>query len=164
MRETARPRRLRHQGHAYQRTGATQGGGTSCHATSPYCAALSARKQEGWRGCAGRMAASQGICVDEMLVAEPTMCEPIYGHKGHVRLRFDIKGEPARSSLPHLGKNAIAAAAALTTALFEGVSDCSGCRRRSRRRRIPPALLPGPPTLTPTQAALASILCPAPPV
>ena len=93
----------------------------------------------------------KGICVDEMLVAEPTMCEPIYGHKGHVRLRFDLKGEPAHSSLPHLGKNAIAAAAALTTALFE---------EGERLRQLPPPqpstshshphCYLGPPTLTPT--------------
>lgn len=96
----------------------------------------------------------KGICVDEMLVAEPTMCEPIYGHKGHVRLRFEVTGEPAHSSLPHLGKNAIVAAAALTTALFE---------EGERLRQLPPPPRPppsapqphphcylGPPTLTPT--------------
>ena len=90
--------------------------------------------------------AARRIVLDELLVAEPTRCDPIFGHKGHVRLRFDIEGVPAHSSLPHLGKNAVVAAAALTTALYE------------EGRRLAAAVPPprpdgcdlGPPTLTPT--------------
>ena len=59
----------------------------------------------------------QGLVLDELLVAEPTLCRPVHGHKGLVRLQFDITGLPAHSSQPHLGQNAIVAAAQLTLAL-----------------------------------------------
>ena len=87
----------------------------------------------------------RGLALDELIVAEPTQCVPIYAHKGHVRLRFDIEGTPAHSSQPHLGKNAITAAAELILAF----------RRRheelQRRESDDPGVNPlGPATLTPT--------------
>ncbi len=59
----------------------------------------------------------RSIALDQILVAEPTGCRPVHGHKGVVRLAFDIHGEPAHSSQPQLGKNAITAAAQLALAL-----------------------------------------------
>lgn len=53
----------------------------------------------------------QGITVDELIVAEPTLCTPIYGHKGVVRLALTVQGKAAHSSQPYLGHNAIVAAA-----------------------------------------------------
>ena len=40
----------------------------------------------------------------------------MYGHKGTVRLTFHIKGVAAHSSKPHLGQNALVAAAELIQA------------------------------------------------
>jgi acetylornithine deacetylase/succinyl-diaminopimelate desuccinylase-like protein len=59
----------------------------------------------------------QALALDQLLVAEPTLCVPVYGHKGLARLQFDITGKPAHSSQPHLGQNAIVAAAQLILAL-----------------------------------------------
>jgi acetylornithine deacetylase/succinyl-diaminopimelate desuccinylase-like protein len=58
----------------------------------------------------------QSIALDQLMVAEPTRCRPVHGHKGVVRLTFDITGAPAHSSQPQLGKNAITAAAQLALA------------------------------------------------
>jgi len=55
--------------------------------------------------------------IDEMIVAEPTMCSPVHGHKGVVRLEFHVKGRPAHSANPSRGRNAITAAAGLVIAL-----------------------------------------------
>lgn len=57
------------------------------------------------------------IIADEMIVAEPTNCAPVYGHKGVARLKFTIKGRAAHSSEPSRGRNAITAAAKLIVAL-----------------------------------------------
>ncbi len=59
----------------------------------------------------------RGLKLDELLVAEPTLCAPIYGHKGVANVMFEIEGVAAHSSQPHLGKNAITAAAPLFEAL-----------------------------------------------
>ena len=59
----------------------------------------------------------RGLKLDQLLVAEPTMCAPIYGHKGSSNVIFEIQGEAAHSSKPDLGKNAIVAAAPLIAAL-----------------------------------------------
>src|SRR3954470_17854406 len=58
----------------------------------------------------------RSIALDQLMVAEPTLCRPVHGHKGVVRLAFDIAGLPAHSSQPQLGKNAITAAAHLALA------------------------------------------------
>jgi acetylornithine deacetylase/succinyl-diaminopimelate desuccinylase-like protein len=57
------------------------------------------------------------IVIDQLLVAEPTLCHPVHGHKGVCRLTFQLHGTAAHSSQPHLGKNAITAAAHLILAL-----------------------------------------------
>jgi succinyl-diaminopimelate desuccinylase len=59
----------------------------------------------------------QGLVLDEMAVAEPTRCGPVVGHKGVLRLGVEIEGAPAHSSQPHLGRNAITAAARAVLAL-----------------------------------------------
>lgn len=58
-----------------------------------------------------------GRSIDELIVAEPTSCVPIYGHKGGVGLVVTVLGRAAHSSKPHLGANAISAAARLIVAL-----------------------------------------------
>ena len=67
------------------------------------------------------------------------MCAPIYGHKGASSVIFDIQGEAAHSSTPHLGKNAIVAAAQLITAL---------AAEHERVSRLPRSTDVGSPTLS----------------
>ncbi len=62
-------------------------------------------------------AEARGLRPDEVIVAEPTMCAPIHGHKGGVSLDIAVKGLAAHSANPHLGRNAITAAAKLILAL-----------------------------------------------
>jgi len=50
-------------------------------------------------------------------VAEPTMCAPVHGHKGGCGLEVTVHGQAAHSSKPHLGTNAISAAARITVAI-----------------------------------------------
>ncbi len=95
-------------------------------------------------GCGGapvfaRWVHERGIALDELIVAEPTMCAPIYGHRGAANLLFEIQGEAAHSSLPDLGKNAIVAAAPLIAALDA---------EHQRIRALPPTTDVGSPTLT----------------
>jgi acetylornithine deacetylase/succinyl-diaminopimelate desuccinylase-like protein len=59
----------------------------------------------------------QGIIPDQLMVAEPTLCGPVYGHKGVCRLEFEVHGQAAHSSQPELGQNAIMAAVQLILAL-----------------------------------------------
>lgn len=59
----------------------------------------------------------QGLLLDQMIVAEPTLCAPIHGHKGALGLVFEIEGVAAHSSKPQLGQNAISAAARVISAL-----------------------------------------------
>ena len=61
---------------------------------------------------------ARGYFIDEMLVAEPTLCTPVTGHKGGVGLTFEIDGVAAHSSKPHLGKNALVAAADLILRMY----------------------------------------------
>jgi acetylornithine deacetylase len=84
---------------------------------------------------------AQKICAKEMLVTEPSLCTPVFAHKGTVRLQFHVNGVAAHSSKPHLGKNAVVAAAQLTKALW--------AEHQSLQSRGGPL---GPPTLTPTIA------------
>jgi acetylornithine deacetylase/succinyl-diaminopimelate desuccinylase-like protein len=56
-------------------------------------------------------AASRAIRFDQIIVAEPTLCAPVYGHSGGLGLEITVRGEAAHSSKPHLGRNAIVAAA-----------------------------------------------------
>lgn len=59
----------------------------------------------------------QRIPLDQLIVAEPTMCRPVYGHKGGMRLKFIVTGRASHSSTPHKGQNAVTAAAHLILAL-----------------------------------------------
>lgn len=59
----------------------------------------------------------RGQVIDQLVVAEPTMCAPVHGHKGAVGIEIAVHGEAAHSSKPHLGKNAISAAARIVTAI-----------------------------------------------
>lgn len=55
--------------------------------------------------------------IDRLIVAEPTMCAPVHGHKGGLGLEVTVHGHAAHSSKPHLGKNAVTAAARIATAI-----------------------------------------------
>jgi acetylornithine deacetylase/succinyl-diaminopimelate desuccinylase-like protein len=61
----------------------------------------------------------QQFSLDQLAVAEPTRCGPVYGHKGVLRLEFEVQGKSTHSSQPELGQNAITAAAWLILALDE---------------------------------------------
>ncbi|NIM94031.1 MAG: M20/M25/M40 family metallo-hydrolase [Anaerolineales bacterium] len=58
----------------------------------------------------------QEIRLDQLVVAEPTMCTPVYGHKGVLRLHFHVHGVSTHTSQPQLGENAITAAAHIVQA------------------------------------------------
>ncbi|WP_165769515.1 acetylornithine deacetylase [Arboricoccus pini] len=51
------------------------------------------------------------------IVGEPTMMEPVDGHKGKVAMAVEIKGRAGHSALPHKAANAVFAAAQLIAAL-----------------------------------------------
>jgi acetylornithine deacetylase/succinyl-diaminopimelate desuccinylase-like protein len=59
----------------------------------------------------------RGQIIDQLIVAEPTMCAPVHGHKGGLGLEITIHGHAAHSSKPHLGQNAISAAARIIAAI-----------------------------------------------
>ncbi len=61
-------------------------------------------------------AADGGIRLDQLVVAEPTLCAPVHGHRGGVGLEITVSGVAAHSSKPELGANAITAAARIITA------------------------------------------------
>ncbi len=81
----------------------------------------------------------QKIKLDQLLVAEPTMCTPVYGHKGVYRVRFQIQGKTAHTAQPEQGQNAIVAAAHLIRALEA---------EHERLQRIPAETPLGPAALT----------------
>jgi acetylornithine deacetylase/succinyl-diaminopimelate desuccinylase-like protein len=84
---------------------------------------------------------AQGIALDQLMVAEPTMCGPIYGHKGGAGIEFEVHGVAAHSSQPELGQNAITAAAHLILALDE---------EHQRLNSLPPSSEMGNPKLSVT--------------
>jgi acetylornithine deacetylase/succinyl-diaminopimelate desuccinylase-like protein len=90
------------------------------HAPEPnLLIAATVDEEVGARGapaCA-RWIQSRGLVLDQLLVAEPTGCGPVYGHKGLSRLEFQVNGVSAHSSQPQLGRNAIVAVAYLVVAL-----------------------------------------------
>lgn len=55
--------------------------------------------------------------LHQLIVAEPTLCSPVYGHKGTVGVVVEIQGMPVHSSRPEAGQNAIHAAAPVITAM-----------------------------------------------
>tara|TARA_B100001167_G_scaffold144895_1_gene93079 strand:+ start:3422 stop:4561 length:1140 start_codon:yes stop_codon:yes gene_type:complete len=59
----------------------------------------------------------RGQRVEQMVVAEPTMCAPVHGHKGGIGLDVTVHGHAAHSSKPHLGANALSAAARIVIAI-----------------------------------------------
>jgi len=83
----------------------------------------------------------QGLTLDQLAVAEPTRCAPVFSHRGILRMEFQVEGVSTHSSQPHLGKNAITAAAHLVLALEEE-------HRRLQTLSYPEGF--GPPVLTVT--------------
>lgn len=67
----------------------------------------------------GEWVAERGQRLDSLVVAEPTRCAPVHGHKGGLGMEIAVHGRAAHSSKPELGANAIAAAARVVTALEE---------------------------------------------
>jgi acetylornithine deacetylase/succinyl-diaminopimelate desuccinylase-like protein len=59
----------------------------------------------------------RGIIFDELIVAEPTGCAPVHGHKGVARIELTVEGVAAHSSRPEQGRNAISAAARVIAAM-----------------------------------------------
>ncbi len=55
--------------------------------------------------------------LDGVIVAEPTNCRPVNGHKGGLGLEITVRGQAVHSSKPELGANAISAGARVATAL-----------------------------------------------
>lgn len=49
----------------------------------------------------------RNLILDQLAVAEPTLCTPVHGHKGVCRVELTTHGTAAHSSQPHLGQNAI---------------------------------------------------------
>jgi acetylornithine deacetylase/succinyl-diaminopimelate desuccinylase-like protein len=66
-----------------------------------------------------RWVRQQRLPLDQLAVAEPTLCGPVYGHNGVARLEFEVHGQATHTSQPELGQNAITAAARLVLALDE---------------------------------------------
>ncbi len=71
---------------------------------------VGARRYAEWLG-------ETGTTLDQIIVAEPTLCAPVFGHKGGVGLQINVAGIAAHSSKPHLGRNAINGAARIIAAL-----------------------------------------------
>lgn len=55
--------------------------------------------------------------LDSLVVAEPTLCAPVHGHKGGMGMEITVHGHAAHSSKPELGANAITGAARIVAAL-----------------------------------------------
>jgi acetylornithine deacetylase/succinyl-diaminopimelate desuccinylase-like protein len=81
------------------------------------------------------------IQLDQMVVAEPTRCAPVYGNRGNCRLEFQVHGRAAHTSQPQLGQNAVTTAARVVVALDEEH------HRLQSEETIPESAL-GRPTLT----------------
>jgi acetylornithine deacetylase/succinyl-diaminopimelate desuccinylase-like protein len=84
--------------------------------------------------------AHQSLAVIQMVVAEPTLCIPVIGHRGVARFELTFEGKAAHSSQPELGRNAIVAAARTVIAYAD---------EHQRLLEQPPAHV-GHPTLTST--------------
>jgi acetylornithine deacetylase/succinyl-diaminopimelate desuccinylase-like protein len=133
-------------------------------------------------------AEAQGVAIDEMVVAEPSRLRPVHGHKGGVGLELTVLGESAHTATPHLGRNAVEAAAAVVQALqreherlqgleprtelgngtltVTGIEGGTGgnivpdrCRIRVGRRIVP---FEDPAAVTEGLVALAEAACPLP--
>ncbi len=75
----------------------------------------------GLLGAAGfaKWVKNKDLGIDQMIVAEPTLCAPVYGHKGFLGMDLTVHGHAAHSSKPELGANAISGAARIITAVDE---------------------------------------------
>ena len=62
-------------------------------------------------------AKTHDLGIDQLIVAEPTLCAPVHGHKGMFILNTTIHGHAAHSSKPELGANAISGAGRIIVAL-----------------------------------------------
>ncbi|WP_419841307.1 M20 family metallopeptidase [Candidatus Poriferisodalis sp.] len=60
---------------------------------------------------------TRGERREQIVVAEPTMCAPVYGHKGGLGIEVQIEGRAAHSSKPHLGINALSAGGRVVAAI-----------------------------------------------
>ncbi len=69
-----------------------------------------------------------GITVDELIVAEPTGCAPVHGHKGGCDLEVIVHGEAAHSAHVSAGVNAVSAAARVVAAIDEEHARLAGSR------------------------------------
>ena len=58
-----------------------------------------------------------GMFVDQFIVAEPTDCAPVHGHKGACDLEVSIHGKAAHSAHVSAGINAVSAAARVVAAI-----------------------------------------------
>jgi acetylornithine deacetylase/succinyl-diaminopimelate desuccinylase-like protein len=58
-----------------------------------------------------------GERLNQLVVAEPTVCAPVHGHKGGLGMEITVHGHAAHSSKPELGANAITAAARVIVAI-----------------------------------------------
>jgi len=87
--------------------------------------------------------AENDIAVTQLLVAEPTLCTPVIGHRGVARFELTFMGQAAHSSQPERGQNAIVAAAR-TILAYDG--------EHHRLQELPPAHV-GRATLTSTLIA-----------
>ncbi len=87
----------------------------------PYTIMLAATvdEEEGGHGAAAlaRWVRQRQWRPIQMVVAEPTECRPVYGHKGLVRQFITTHGQAAHTAQPHLGQNAIGAMAQVILAL-----------------------------------------------
>jgi acetylornithine deacetylase/succinyl-diaminopimelate desuccinylase-like protein len=63
------------------------------------------------------MLSDRGRRLDRVIVAEPTLCAPVHGHRGGVGLEVCLHGHAAHSSQPELGMNAVSAAARVIAAI-----------------------------------------------
>lgn len=74
------------------------------------------------------------------IVGEPTMMQPVIAHKGVLALTTEFHGQPAHSSMPHLGVSAIAAAG-------EMIAELTQCGHELQRMHYPYAMKPSGPTI-----------------
>lgn len=91
--------------------------------------------------------------IDQIVVAEPTMCAPVHGHKGGLGLEVTIHGQAAHSSKPHLGANAIHAAGRIISAIDNE-------HERLQRLTAPTAVGNGTVSVTEVEGGLARNIIP----
>lgn len=92
---------------------------TGRHPSANLVVCASADEETGCHGAAvfAEWLSQQGIRLDELIVGEPTLCAPVYAHKGSVGITFMVEGVATHSSRPQDGKNAIQGMAELVRAL-----------------------------------------------